>query len=92
MNVEKIKTMLQQNYQDIIDDGEVEQGTEEWLCLLEVALNVNDVILDDMYDLITSSEDEMYIKYPKLKELNNNGYIHVSELEKALEELGVEVY
>ena len=88
MNVENVKTMLQQDYQDIIDDGEVETGTEEWLCLLEVALKVNGVVLDDMYDIL--NEDEKYIKYPKLKELDENGYVYVNELNTALEELGVE--
>jgi hypothetical protein len=34
VTTEQIKTMLQQNHSDVVENGEVEYGTEEWLDIL----------------------------------------------------------
>ena len=84
----QIEALIKQEYPEIINDGEVEQGTEEWLFLLQLALKVYGLNIANEYDILKATDGEG----PYAKQLANLGYGYVSDLEQALENLGVEVY
>jgi hypothetical protein len=84
----QIEALLKQEYPEIINDGEVEKGTEEWLFLLQLALKVYGLNIANEYDILKATDG----KGPYAKQIANLGYGYVSDLEQALENLGVEVY
>jgi hypothetical protein len=84
----QIEALLKQEYPEIINDGEVEKGTEEWLFLLQLALKVYGLNIANEYDILKAVDGEG----PYAKQVANLGYGYVSDLEQALENLGVEVY
>jgi ABC-type glycerol-3-phosphate transport system substrate-binding protein len=74
--VEKVRTMIQTKYPDIIDDGEIETGTEEWfdvLIDLGEIYGIKDITYDDLYNNVVPDFD-------------------TEPLWVVFEELGVEVY
>jgi hypothetical protein len=93
-HVEKIKEKIQQEYPNIINHGTVEKGTEEWLFLLELSLKTFGVYVKDPYDILKVDLDKMDNgEFDNLaQEMDDLGNSYVTDLEKALEELGVEVY
>jgi len=93
-HVEKIKEKIQQEYPEIIEKGTVEKGTEEWLFLLELSLKTFGIYVKDPYDILKVDLDKMDNgEFDDLaQEMDDNGNAYVTDLEKALEELGVEVY
>jgi hypothetical protein len=84
----RIETMIQQEYPQIIEDGEVEQGTEEWLFLIQLALKAYGINIEDEYDILAAIDGEG----PYAEQIENLDYEHISDLETALENLGVEVF
>jgi hypothetical protein len=93
-HVEKIKEKIQQEYPNIINDGTVEKGTEEWLFLLQLSLKTFGVNVEDPFDILKVDLDKMDNgEFNDLaQEMDDLGYAYVTDLEKALEELGIEVY
>ena len=93
-HVEKIKEKIQQEYPEIIEKRTVEKGTEEWLFLLQLSLKTFGINVEDAYDILKVDLDKM--DNGELdwlaQEMDDNGNSYVTDLEKALEELGVEVY
>lgn len=84
----RIETMIQQEYPQIIEDGEVEQGTEEWLFLIQLALKAYGINIEDESDILAAIDGEG----PYAEQIENLDYEHISDLETALENLGVEVF
>jgi hypothetical protein len=84
----QIEALIKQEYPEIINDGEIEKGTEEWLFLLQLALKVYGLNIANEYDILKAVDG----KGPYAKQVANLGYGYVSDLEQALENLGVEVY
>ena len=84
----QIKTLIQQEYPEIIQSGEIETGTEEWLFLLQLALKVYGLNIPNEYDILKAIDG----KGPYAKQIANLNYKYSSDLEQALEELGVKVY
>ena len=84
----RIETMIQQEYPEIIQSGEVEQGTEEWLFLLQLALKAYGINIENEYDILKATNGEG----PYAQQIENLNYKHISDLETALENLGVEVF
>jgi len=93
-HVEKIKEKIQQEYPDIINDGEIEKGTEEWLFLLELSLKTFGINVEDPYDILKVDLDKMDNGEldDLAQEMDDNGNAYITDLEQALKELGVEVY
>jgi hypothetical protein len=86
--ISQIEALIKQEYPEIINDGEIEKGTEEWLFLLQLALKVYGLNIANEYDILKAVDG----KGPYAKQIANLGYGYVSDLEQALENLGVEVY
>ena len=84
----RIETMIQQEYPEIIQSGEVEQGTEEWLFLIQLALKAYGINIEDEDDILAATDGEG----PYAEQIANLNYEHISDLETALENLGVEVF
>jgi hypothetical protein len=84
----RIETMIQQEYPQIIEGGEVEQGTEEWLFLIQLALKAYGINIENEYDILAAIDGEG----PYAEQIENLDYEHISDLETALENLGVEVF
>ena len=72
----------------LIEDGEVEQGTEEWLFLIQLALKAYGINIEDESDILAAIDGEG----PYAEQIENLDYEHISDLETALENLGVEVF
>jgi hypothetical protein len=81
----QIKALIQKEYPEVIDDGTVETGTDEWLSLLQLALKAYGINLENSYDFL------FYEKGPYAKQIDRLNYSYVRDLETALENLGVEI-
>jgi len=84
----QIITLIQQEYPEIIEDGEVEKGTEEWLFLIQLALKTYGVDIEDAFDILDALDGEG----PYAQQIEDLDYQHINDLETALEDLGIEVY
>jgi hypothetical protein len=81
----RIKTLIQEEYPEIVEDGDIETGTEEWLFLLQLVYKVYGLNIEDAFDIIDDENIELN------QQMEDLGYGPVSDLEQALEELGVEI-
>jgi hypothetical protein len=87
-----LKQAIQQEYPEIIQSGQIEQGTEEWIFLLKLALESMyngeykgffDGI--DEYDLFVNGEYESY--YDMIEDTINESMFEVTDLESLLNEM-----
>jgi hypothetical protein len=83
----QIEQAIREEYPEIIEDGEIETGTEEWLFLIQLALKVYGVNIPDEYDILKAIDGEG----PYAKRVKKIGDSYANDLEKALENLGVEI-
>jgi hypothetical protein len=83
----QIEQAIREEYPEIIEDGEIETGTEEWLFLLQLALKVYGLNIANGYDILKAMDGEG----PYVKQIERLGNSYVNDLEKALENLGIEI-
>jgi hypothetical protein len=83
----QIEQAIRKEYPEIVEDGEIETGTEEWLFLLQLALKVYGVNIPDKYDILQAIDGEG--PYAEQIEKLNNSYSN--DLTKALENLGIKM-
>ena len=88
IQAEKIKALIYQDYREIVDSGQVEKGTEEWLFLLQLALKVYGLDIQNEYDILKGIDG----KGPYAKQIKALGYSWIQALEIALSDLEVESY
>jgi hypothetical protein len=86
--VGKMKDLIYQDYREIVDSGQVEKGTEEWLFLLQLALKVYGLDIQNEYDILKGIDG----KGPYAKQIKALGYSWIRALEIALSDLEVEAY
>ena len=84
----KMKNLIYQDYREIVDSGKVEKGTEEWLFLLQLALKVYGLDIQNEYDILKGIEG----KGPYAKQIKALGNSWLQDLEIALDDLEVESY
>ena len=86
-----LKQTIQQEYPEIVQDGEIETGTEEWVFLLKLSLaNINKDFLRffdnvDEYDLFVNEKYKSY--YDIIKNTINESMFEVTDLESLLNEM-----
>jgi hypothetical protein len=88
----QLKQTIQQEYPEIVQNGKIEQGTEEWVFLLKLVL---ESMYDgkykrffdgiDEYDLFINGEYESY--YDMIKNTVNESMFEVTDLESLLDEM-----
>lgn len=83
----QIETSIQQEYPEIVNSGEIEQGTEEWLFLLQLAYKVYGLNIANEYDISKAIDG----KGPYAQQVKDLGSSPISDLETALENLGVNI-
>ena len=83
----QIETSIQQEYPEIIEDGEIETGTEEWLFLLQLAFKTYGLNIADEYDILKAING----KGPYAQQVKDLGYTPIRALEAALKNLGVDI-
>jgi len=86
--VGKMKDLIYQDYREIVDSGKVEYGTEEWLFLLQLALKVYGLDIQNEYDILKGING----KGPYAKQIKALGNSWIQDLEIALDDLEVEAY
>ena len=86
--VGKMKDLIYQDYREIVDSGKVEYGTEEWLFLLQLALKVYGLDIQNEYDILKGIDG----KGPYAKQIKALGNSWIQDLEIALDDLEVEAY
>jgi hypothetical protein len=94
LNEDELKTLkqvIQQEYPEVIQSGEIETGTDDWIVLLKLSLaNINkdfsgfftDV---DEYDLFVNGKYEPY--YDMITDIINESIFEVTDLKSLLEEM-----
>jgi hypothetical protein len=85
---ERMKDLILQDYREIVDSGEVEKGTEEWLFLLQLALKVYGLDIQNEYDILKGIDG----KGPYAEQIKALGNSWIQDLEIALDDLEVEIY
>jgi hypothetical protein len=83
----QIETSIQQEYPEIIEDGEIETGTEEWLFLLQLAFKTYGLNIANEYDIFKAING----KGPYAQQVKDLGYTPIRALEAALKNLGVDI-
>jgi hypothetical protein len=90
---EKIKALIYQNYREIVDSGQVEKGTEEWLFLLQLALKVYGLDIKNEYDILKGIDGKgPYAKQIKALDYSKPKKDWLRALEIALSDLEVDAY
>lgn len=83
--VTQIETLIKEEHPEIIKDGKVETGTEEWLFLVQLAYKVHGLNIEDAFDILDDGNIELK------QQMEDLDYKPIKDLEQALENLGVEI-